>query len=108
MALLRAAVFAPARAGRYLYWKITIASWLIGVIAGWLAIRYDWPLIVIITLAVVHIYISLAVSVARCRDAGIPTWVAWYVLTPGIGVVYLIYWGTIESEPVASEPTRLG
>lgn len=108
MALLRAAVFDQARAGRYLYWKITIANWLIGVIAGWLAIQYDWPLSVIIALAVVYIYISIAVSVARCRDAGIPTWVAWYVLAPGIGLVYLIYWGTIESEPVASEPTRLG
>ena len=101
MSLLRAAVFAPARVGRYSYWQITIASWLIAVGVGWLAVQYDWPLLVIIGLAVGHTYISLAVSVARCRDAGIPAWVAWYGLTPGLGVVCLIYWGMIESEPVA-------
>ena len=102
MSLLRAAVFAPARAGRYSYWKIIIASWLIAFGAEWLAFRYDWPLIVIMALAVGLTYISLAVSVARCRDAGIPAWVAWYGLTPGLGLVCLIYWGMIESEAGAS------
>ena len=102
MSLLRAAVFAPVRAGRYSYWKIIIAGWLIAFGAGWLAVRYDWPIIVIIALTAAHTYIILAVSMARCRDAGIPAWVAWYGLTPGLGVVCLIYWGMIDSEPVAS------
>ena len=108
MSLLRAAVFAPARAGRRSYWEITIASWLIAALAGWLVVRSDWPLIVIIALAAAHIYISLAASAARCRDAGIPAWVAWYWLTPGLGIVCIIYWGMIESEPTASAPTRPG
>ena len=34
MALLRGAVFAPVRAGRHSYGKITIANWLIAVGAG--------------------------------------------------------------------------
>ncbi len=108
MALLRAAVFAPVRAGRYLYWKITIAGWLIGASSVWLSVQYDWPLIVIIALALAHIYISLVMAVARCRDAGIPTWVVLYLLAPGLGIVCLIYFGIIESDPVENRPTRPG
>ena len=76
MQLLRAAVFARARVGRRFYWKATIAIWLIWFIAVWFEVQYGLPLAMEIALPVVLTYLSLALSAARCRDAGIPTWVA--------------------------------
>lgn len=106
MKLLRAAAFAQARAGRYFYWKATIAIWLTAIIAGWFEIQYDLPLAMRIALSAVLLYINLVLCAARCRDAGIPTWVALYLLAPGIGLIYLIYWGTVESDPDASMSTE--
>ena len=88
------------------YWAVLIITWLLAILIwgiGLAFIAMDGIMIAfggvfMLVSSVLLIWITLAVTASRCRDAGLNPWWAASIFLPYIGFVTMIVFGVLESK----------
>jgi len=82
-------------AKRQEYWAVTILTW-VAVVLGSLMAPFN-PIVAIVIL-LVALWVWVALSVRRLRDAGLNTWWIATAFIPYVSFVTMIVFGCIKSE----------
>ena len=98
-------------AKRQEYWAVIVIAYAISFALGFVlgglmltgATGLYLGLIGIVAVTVAAVWVSLATTVRRCRDAGISPWWSVLLIIPYVGFVALIVYGVIKSQELTDD-----
>lgn len=88
-------------AHRRAFWTFILITTLVSVLTAVLEVLAGSPIWIDVLYSLISLLPFVAILVRRIRDTGLPLWSLLVVLVPGVGMIVLIYFLCLPSQPRA-------